>query len=69
MMSEGLELREVGDLVIYDLVSSRVALQRILGRFDRIGRTKALDVHAFVPSGDVRADLSLEILRGMFGRS
>lgn len=38
-------LAETTDLVIYDLPSSRVLIQDLIGRFDRIGRRMPLQVH------------------------
>ena len=56
VMVEGVDLREVTDLVIYDMPGSRLALQQLLGRFDRLGRRSRLNVgHVLVPSNDAEA--------------
>jgi superfamily II DNA/RNA helicase len=48
-MSEGLDLPEVTDLVLYDLPRNRSALQQVLGRFGRFGRRGRLTIHALAP--------------------
>jgi hypothetical protein len=49
-ISEGVTLGEVTDLVLYDIPPRKVALQQLLGRFDRFGRLSQLNVHVLVPS-------------------
>jgi superfamily II DNA/RNA helicase len=49
-MLQGSELPEVTDLVLYDLPISKIALQVVLGRFDRFGRTHQPNVHILTPS-------------------
>lgn len=49
VMAEGINLSHVTDLVLYDVPSSREALQQVLGRVDRFGRLSQLNVHALVP--------------------
>ena len=53
VMTEGVNVRDVTDLVIYDIPSSRLAIQQLLGRFDRLGRRSRLEVHVLVPSNDI----------------
>jgi len=48
-MGEGTDLSQVTDLVLYDIPSTEVALQQVLGRVDRFGRESQLNVHALVP--------------------
>ncbi len=63
-MLQGIELPEVTDIVLYDIPSSKIALQVILGRFDRFGRQNRLSVHALIPAnvGDGYAEGSHEFL-------
>lgn len=68
-MSEGVVLTEVTDLVLYDVPGSPVALQQVLGRFDRFGRRTQLNVYALLPSDDA-ADPdpeAIELLRHFLG--
>jgi superfamily II DNA or RNA helicase len=53
VMTEGVNVRDVTDLVVYDVPSRRLAIQQLLGRFDRLGRRSRLDVHVLVPSNDI----------------
>jgi superfamily II DNA or RNA helicase len=55
VMTEGVSVRDVTDLVMYDIPSSRLAIQQLLGRFDRLGRRSRLRVHVLVPSNDIEA--------------
>lgn len=50
VMVEGFDLPAVTDLVLYDMPRSKVALQGVLGRFDRFGRQTQLNVHVLTPS-------------------
>jgi hypothetical protein len=50
VMTGGLALEDVSDLVLYDIPNSTIALQQVLGRFDRFGRKSQLNVHVLVPS-------------------
>ena len=50
IMSTGLALPEVTDLILYDIPDSEFALQQVLGRFDRFGRSTQLNVYALLPS-------------------
>ena len=47
---EGYDFASVTDLVLYDLPRSRIALQQVLGRFDRFGRQSRLNIHVLRPS-------------------
>jgi hypothetical protein len=47
---EGINLSYVTDFVLYDIPSSKDALQQVLGRVDRFGRQSQLNVHALVLS-------------------
>jgi len=49
VMSEGLNLPDVTDLVLYDVPRNRSALQQVFGRFDRLGRIGRLTIHVLVP--------------------
>jgi len=49
VMSEGLNLRDVTDLVLYDLPRNRLAIQQLFGRFNRLGRRGRLTIHALAP--------------------
>jgi superfamily II DNA/RNA helicase len=63
-MTSGIDLSTATDLVLYEIPVSRSAIDRVLGRFDRIGRQTQLSVHVFVPSNGEAADSAeLEILR------
>lgn len=44
-MTEGLGLPEVTDLIFYDLPTNNLLMQKLLGRFDRFGRSKQLHVY------------------------
>ncbi len=46
----GLSLREVTDLVLYDVPISKLALQEVLARFDRFGRSSQLNIYVLTPS-------------------
>ena len=50
VMTEGLALPEVTDLILYDVPGSKIMLQQVLGRFDRFGRRSQLTVHVLTPS-------------------
>ncbi len=68
VMVEGLSLADVTDLIFYDVPTNKIAIQQVLGRFDRITRLKQLDVHVLVSS---RTDAqltseSVEMLREVF---
>jgi len=41
-MAEALSLREVTDLVCYDVAASKVAMQEVLARFDQFGSARQL---------------------------
>lgn len=66
-MTEDLNIPEVTDLILYDIPGARVELQRLLGRFDRIGRLSQLDVHVLTPSDrpDGSSAEPLELLRSL----
>jgi len=59
------DLSGVTDLVLYDLSGSKVALQKLLGRFDRFGRQSQLNIHVLVPTKalDDISIQSIELLR------
>ncbi len=61
-MTEGIDLRHVTDVVLYDLPANELALHVVLGRFDRFGRTTQLNVHVLVASDGTDGAL-LESLR------
>jgi superfamily II DNA/RNA helicase len=50
-MAEGINLTNTSDLVLFDVPTSRLRLQQVLGRFDRFGRKDQLTVHALAFSG------------------
>lgn len=68
-MSPGVEFSKVTDLVLYDVPGSSAALQQILGRFDRFGRSTQLNVHILLQSNGVGSSVaeSLDLLRQVFG--
>ena len=59
VMTEGIDLTHVTDLVLYDVPGSKVAVQQVIGRFDRIGRRSRLNMHVLMPS-NISDGLSLE---------
>jgi superfamily II DNA/RNA helicase len=67
VVSGSVSLGEVTDLVLYDTPGGLAALQSVLGRVDRFGRTTQLNIQVLVPSNDVAGgDIeSLELLRRM----
>jgi Helicase conserved C-terminal domain len=67
VMSEGIDLSDVTDVVFYDLPVSERPLRQILGRFDRFGRTSQLSIHVLRPSNgaDEFVTEGLAILRGL----
>ena len=50
VLSEGLDLTRVTDLVLYDVPGSKNTLLQILGRFDRFGRGNKLNIHVLTCS-------------------
>jgi superfamily II DNA or RNA helicase len=50
-IKDGIDLTDTSDLVLYDVPKSRLALQQVLGRFDRFGRKDPLTVHVLAFSG------------------
>ena len=68
-VTEGVNLRDVTDLVLYDLPNSEPVLWRVLGQFDRFLRVTQLNVHVFVPtnSGDVLISEAVQLLRNILG--
>ena len=50
VMTAGVSLREVTDLVLYDLPRNEMRLQQVLGRFDRFGRLRPLDLYVLSAS-------------------
>jgi superfamily II DNA or RNA helicase len=50
-LTESVDLIDTSDLVLFDVPSSSLALQQVLGRFDRFGRKVLLTVHALAFSG------------------
>jgi hypothetical protein len=69
---EGLDGREISDLVLYDVPRTDVALKKVLSRFDRLGRVSELSVYFFAqsdtddPPPGPRGGLA-EIIRSGFG--
>jgi superfamily II DNA or RNA helicase len=65
VMAEGINLSHVTDLVLYDAPESRLALQQVLGRFDRFGRLSQLSVHVLVPrfGADAMGSAPVQLLR------
>ena len=47
---EAVTLSEVTDLLMYDIPSTPVALEQVLGWFNRFGRKSPLNVYSFLPS-------------------
>jgi superfamily II DNA/RNA helicase len=52
IISTGLDLSKVGDLVFYDTPAHRGLVQNIVGRVNRFGRTGVLSVHVLHCDGD-----------------
>jgi hypothetical protein len=50
VMSAGIDLREVTELVLYDIPAAKLALQEVLSQFDRFGRRVQLNVYTLVSS-------------------
>jgi superfamily II DNA or RNA helicase len=50
-IAEGVSLTDTSDLVLFDVPTSHLRLQQVLGRFDRFGRKDQLTVHALAFSG------------------
>ncbi len=68
-VTEGINLRDVTDLVLYDLPNSEPALRGVLSQFDRFLRVSQLKVHVFVPSNsaDVMTSEPVQLLRNILG--
>ncbi len=62
LMTEGLGLPEVTDLIFYDLPANDLLMQRLLGRFDRFGRSKQLHVYV-LKNPENREQCNFESLR------
>ena len=71
VMVEGFNLPAVTDLVLYDMPRSKVALQGVLGRFDRFGRQTRLNIHVLTASNVANSSASedLEILHELLESS
>ncbi len=54
---EGVDLREVTDLIFYDVPHSSSMLGQLVLRFDRLGRKTPLNLYGFLPAG-VSSDLA-----------
>jgi hypothetical protein len=67
VMTEGLSMPDVTDLVLYDLPGNPLELENVLGRFDRFGRTSRLNVHVLA-QGDAVDSFLQERLRTLRGR-
>jgi superfamily II DNA/RNA helicase len=50
VLNEGISLSIVTDLMFYDLPANTETLSQVIGRFDRLGRTQQLLVHAIIPA-------------------
>jgi len=50
ILSEGLDLNQVTDLILYDMPNSKDEFRQILGRFDRFGRECNLNIHVLTCS-------------------
>ena len=61
VIGQGIDLRKVTDLVLYDPPLSSAAVEQVLGRFDRIGRTTQLNIHIFT-STNIPEDLLADSL-------
>lgn len=53
LMTFGLSLPHVTDLILYDVPEPEATLRQVLGRFDRFGRHSQLFVHVLVPAEDI----------------
>jgi len=67
-MTQGLALAGVADLILYDIPGSKMALQRVLSRFDRFGRPSQLNVYVLTGSNWSKSVFNrpLIILRDLF---
>jgi hypothetical protein len=65
MIFEGLNLAETTDLILYDLPPNKVSLQKVLGSFNRFGRTNQLNIHVLYKAddGDNKPPEPIRILR------
>jgi superfamily II DNA or RNA helicase len=61
MMTEGLSLPDVTDLVLYDLPTGEHAMWQVLGRFVRLGRTSQLCVHVLAEPNSTDSALSTSL--------
>jgi hypothetical protein len=70
-MTSGVDLSHVTDLILYDVPCDEVALQQVLGRFDRFGRASELNVYVLTPSNDQESFVakSVESLLQILGTS
>lgn len=50
VIGEGVDLRKITDVVLYDTPRSNAGLEQVLGRFHRIGRAGQLNIHIFTPT-------------------
>ena len=68
-IADGVDLRDVTDLVLYDIPGTHLALQQVLGRFDRIGRRSQLNIHVLSSpdSADGLTSEPLRLLREILG--
>lgn len=69
IISEGIDLYKVTDLVLYDVPGNKVALQQVLGRFNRFGRLHQLTIHVLAPSNSSNDFItqSSGLLREIYG--
>jgi len=68
-VTEGVNFRDVTDLILYDLPNSEPELRRVLGQFDRFLRVSQLNVHVFIPpkSADVLISEPVQLLQNILG--
>lgn len=68
-MTEGVDIREVTDFVLYDMPGNEVLLEKSIARMDRVGRSGKLDVHVFVESNliDDAGTEQISLIRDFFG--
>jgi len=64
-LAEAWDLKQVSELVLYDLPDGSSAVRRLIGRFDRFGRVTELRVFCFAPQSQGEESERVRELRGI----